>query len=1236
MGILDKFKRAATPRARVVTKDLARLDALEQGLGAKASDYVLSGVDETVLATIATKLSNDELELGASYVNEESPTTARRRLLTQQQPVDLDFTLRYARVLAAGQSPLPDNVAGSKHVSRILRVLFSEVFYGVHTTSAYWKQKTVSLIRQGVTLKAATELVTRLEGDMVDFADLLYHTPQNYYHSPCNLYREAIGHAPWLAEHVAAVIEAAGRVSAKARGEIIEDVARHKLIKTSHYLAFVVALAGDASKAVRETARSALTTAPASEIEPVALEQLASGTVARRAGMVELLAQNPSEAVLIQLKAHREKEKTARINAAIDTLLTASAQSVDDDDDETGYVGMDGQRVDIPPLSPLPTGEPLDFRREDEQALAKVVAEENRKIEKRNEETKRAGHKYRAPLHQDKHVRIVAAMFKNHTPPDAIQNNRVRALFYIRPLHDWAIGLLARMPLEAALRLCVAMNGQALGGWRPRHGGAFGRFVCDFLDSPEGDVRHIEAQHITGKTTISLGYDQDSVAFAPGDLLRFVLRRDYYFNQDDSLFEVDPSVWPYIASNLAVYDEAFGLAPATHIKLDRLAGVQLLQSLPSPPRRYFAPLLEVATGETKAGRTQARQMLKDAPGVDERIVALLDDSRQAVRAGAADWIASRRQQDAATPLKKRLKREKSEIARAAMLSALDALGEDLAGYIGPEALQSEAEKGLKRAKLDKLEWLGLDHLPALHFKGGARVPKEVPTWWLFLAVKLKQPGGNALFDIYLDQLAPADAETLSSWVLESWINYDTATASEDEANAYAKQNAPARQKLYKKYYENFSLEDAFAQLKREVLGNYLNSGAATKGLLALAGRAPAGIAADHVQSYLKKHGSRTSQASSLLELMAAMGDPVTLQVVIAAATRLKQKGVQKFAGSLVDRVAEARDWSMDELADRTIPVAGLAEDGRLELVCGEDEKCYTATLDDTFKLVLQNPAGKTVKSLPAGKDDNTKAAKKQLSASRRELKQVVGMQTARLYEALCAGRVWPLKDFTRDFYNHPVMRQIVERIVWIGLDSAGESLGAFRPTAEGDFTNAEDEDVDIATFSSVRLAHGARMLDEEVKAWEDHLADYEVKSVFAQFGRSLLTLTDELEEKTHIEDRKGWVTDTFTIRGIASKLGYERGESLDGGYFNEYLKPFASAGVAAVIEFSGNCLPEENVAAATMTLSFERYVSGKRRGGAIKLKDVPPVLLSECWNDYRALVAKGAFDENWEKKMPWM
>ena len=679
-----------------------------------------------------------------------------------------------------------------------------------------------------------------------------------------------------------------------------------------------------------------------------------------------------------------------------------------------------------------------------------------------------------------------------------------------------------------------------------------------------------------------------------------------------------------------------GTAPAGADSSSRIAAIRVLQQFPATPERYFRSLLEIATGTTKTGRAEARSLLEDAPGVEEHVIALLEDSRQAARAGAAEWLAERQAMDAIPALKKRFAKEKSELAKAAILTTLKRLGVDLRDQFTPTLLLEEAERGLKKAKLDKLDWLALDHLPSLHFKDGSRVPDDVMKWWLFLAVKLKQPGGNALFDNYLEQLTADGAEQLSMWVLDSWVNYDTARPSDEDGNAYAKTNAKGHFDYLKRWYKEYTLERAFEDLKRQFMSEYPNSGAATKGLLGLAKRATPAVSADRVRHYLKNHGSRTSQSSALLEMLAAAGDAVSLQVIISAATRLKQKGVQNFAGTLVERVAEAKNWSMDELGDRTIPSAGLDEAGTLELPCGPDARMYTARLDESLLLVIRNPDGKVVKALPSGPDETTKASKKSLSASRKELKQVVAMQTARLYESLCSGRRWSLEDWKQDLYGHPVMRKLVERVVWTGFDESGVAVGSFRPTAEGDFTSEKDEDVDLSAVAGIGVAYGVEMDAATGKAWTAHLKDYEIKPLFAQFGRSLLTLPEDLAEATVIDDRRGWLTDTFTFRGNATKLGYERGEAMDAGYFSDYTKGFLSAGVVAVIEFSGNCLPEENVAAAMMTLSFEKYAAGRRSGKTLLLADVPPVLLSECWNDYRAIVAKATFDESWEQKMPWM
>jgi hypothetical protein len=401
-------------------------------------------------------------------------------------------------------------------------------------------------------------------------------------------------------------------------------------------------------------------------------------------------------------------------------------------------------------------------------------------------------------------------------------------------------------------------------------------------------------------------------------------------------------------------------------------------------------------------------------------------------------------------------------------------------------------------------------------------------------------------------------------------------------------------------------------------------------MLALACRAEPISAANRVRWFLKKHGRRSHQAMALLDVLAGIGAPATLQTVVAASVRLKQKSTQAHAAEIAERYAEDRGWSVDELADRTVPTAGFDDDGVLELPCGEDGKLYVARLDAALAIHLFNPDGKAVKGLPAGDDEASGESRKALAAAKKELKQVIDLQAGRLFEAMCVERSWPVADWRSAFHEHPVMRRLAERLVWQGLDAEGLPLGLFRPTQEGDFTDAADAQVAIDGFARVRLAHGALVDAPTCQAWIAHLKDYEVAPFIAQFDTLRAPLSADQAEAEVIKDRIGWVAEILTYRGIAEKRGYERVMG-DGGGCNEYAKSFPGHGITVTIHHSGSHAVDENNKVALKELSF--YKAGHR--GAFRLKDVPPVMLAECWADYHMLAAKGAFDAQWEKVCPW-
>jgi hypothetical protein len=1237
---LGDLARGMLSGTQLVADDLNRLDAVRHGLGEQATDYVRTGEGGSVLSTLATLCTANELEVCNRYVQAESPTAARRAFLARAHPYPYDTIQRYVEVLTAAGALGLDNAPGTKVVPKQIRVLFGEAFLGLPTEANRWPRKALPLKGEGIVLEVALEMVGRFGGAEIDYLDVIYSQGGSKYDSSGgDLYRAVVDLAPLVAASPDVAIAAASRAPAAGRVDFIADLITWKLNRDARFTQFLVAQSGDGSKSVREAATAALSGVGADALEPLAIEVLGKGDVDQRTGMIELLGRLRTPSALTALRAHREKEKTARILAAIDTVLAISENTSLPSTAEDGVLGVasiDGRHIDVPSLRPLAGGDVPKFGAEDRAVLRAAIVAANEQATKQNAENVRRGWKYKMPMLPEGLADRSVDWLNGDARSPRKQDQELQRFLLWGPGRAWIGTALAKMPQATALRWAAALCGSAHNAVQPYGSDLVRGWIHAFLNGPDGDVRHLENLDIEAKTEIRYGPWQNATTRATqkGDLLRSALG-SYAYLQVALAGHPPDAVWPYLAENLDVFDAALGVSAESVNRPDRVAAIRMLTLLPATPGRFFAPLLEAATGVTRAGRAEARALLGDQPEVGQRLISLLSDSRQAVRAGAAEWLADRKDEGAVPALWARLAKEKSELARAALLTALKKLGEDVSTVLGPDALIAEARKGLKAAKLDKLAWLSLDALPAMRFRNGAVAPAEVLRSWISTAYRLKQPGGNALFELYLDQLEPDDAVAISTWILDAWVSYDTAIPSELEANEYAKANAATRFKQMLRWVTDYTEERAFADLRREFLGQYLNSGADSKGLLALAVRAPSALAAGRVRAYLKNHGQRVSQAQALLELLIAIGDPVALQVVIAAATRLKQKGVQKFAGDLIEKVAEARDWTFEELGDRTIPSASFDDDGVLRLAYGEGGKEYEGRLTSELGVVLRNPAGKEVSSLPSADDDASKASKKQLSTTKKELRQILTMQTSRLYEALCAERRWASSDWLAHYHEHPVMRRLIERVVWLGLDEHGGVAGTFRPTAEGDFTNHADEPVEVAKYPAVRIAHGALLDDAVAKAWERHLEDYEVKPLFLQFGRTLLKVSAEQAGNTEIEDRKGWLADAFTIRGIATKLGYEHGPALDGGFFNEYRKPFASAGLAAVIEFTGNTLPEENRPAALISLKFERITRAGTFGRAAKLADVPPVLLSECWNDYRAMAAKGAYDANWERTAAW-
>ena len=704
------------------------------------------------------------------------------------------------------------------------------------------------------------------------------------------------------------------------------------------------------------------------------------------------------------------------------------------------------------------------------------------------------------------------------------------------------------------------------------------------------------------------------------------------------------AVWPYFAANLDLLLDALKSPTQRDYAFDRGAVFDAIATMPAPPSEVVNTLYDLALGTAKSERPNAQAALQNLPGKEARIINALADGKSEVRAIAATWIAALRYEPAIAPIEQALKSEKNDVAKGAFLDALEAFGQPVEKYIDREKLADEARKTVSKGLPKELEWVPWEALPRVRWSdSGSEVEPGLVKGLLVQSYKQKSPEPNAILRKVCGMFDPRDREALGQFVLEGWLREDVRPISPEEALQRARAHAQQLHGWMTSYPQYHQNDPNLGKSVEELTATYLpamqrtpaGSAAPSKGLLAIAAACCSERAAAPVARYLKEYyGTRAAQGKALIAMLAWIEHPTATQLMLSIGSRFRTKSFQEEAARQAEALAERKGWTLSELADRTIPSAGFDETGEMELSYGMRK--FTARLLPDFKIEVFNPDGKKIAALPEPRQDDdaevAKESKKALSTAKKEIKSIVDLQSDRLYEAMCTGRDWSFADWQLYLNQHPIVRRLIQRLVWAQVD--GERVvQTFRPLDDGTLTNASDDAVNVDGSARIRVAHDSVVSSDQSSAWQQHLIDYEIQPLFQQFGKGQYALPEGKRDLDEIHDFKGYLLEAFALRGRALKLGYTRGQAEDGGVFVTYEKRFPTLGINALIEFTGNGLPEENRTVALLGLSFSKIGEAGWHRSKMRLSDVPAVLLSECYQDMRSIAAEGTgFDADWERK----
>jgi hypothetical protein len=697
----------------------------------------------------------------------------------------------------------------------------------------------------------------------------------------------------------------------------------------------------------------------------------------------------------------------------------------------------------------------------------------------------------------------------------------------------------------------------------------------------------------------------------------------------------DDQVWPFVAHNLDWILEESSARQGWGI--DEHALFAAIATLPRPPARLVDRLYTLAVGMRKSDRAPAQAALERDPHRTARAAAALQDGKGDIRLAAAQWLSRIADPSALPALQAAWQREKQDVVRGALLDALIAIGEDAETYLDPANTVAAAEKFVAIGLPSSLAWLDWEALPELTWASGESVPRAVVQWLCGTAVKARSPEPDAVLRHYAALFDATARERLAAHLLAGWLREDLRPISPAEAESRAAQAASSYYGFYSSQngpYTGMSVDQVKAALLSAYVKLPAGSAIASKGLLAVVAACGGHDVVRPAERYLREwYGQRAAQGKALIATLAWVDHPNATQLVLAVGSRFRTKSFQEEAARQAAALAERKGWTVDELADRTIPTAGFDDDGVLELPYGP--RTFTAVLRPDLTVELHDPYGKVIKGLPAPRQsddaDRAKESKKAFSAAKTQLKAIATLQTQRLYEAMCTERSWSAGDWDYYLLRHPVVGPAVRRLVWVAQSDVSGSM-IFRPLDDGSLTDADDNEVSLPEDARVKVAHDSVLSPDQVARWSTHLADYEVTPPFQQLARGVHAITQEMRSKRELTDFTGYVLEAFALRGRAGKLGYTRGQTEDGGWFYTYEKHFPTLGIMASVNFTGNPLPEQNRLVALKELSFQRKTADGRRA-ELTLGDVPAVLVSECWQDMRLLGAEGTgFDPEWEKK----
>ncbi len=348
--------------------------------------------------------------------------------------------------------------------------------------------------------------------------------------------------------------------------------------------------------------------------------------------------------------------------------------------------------------------------------------------------------------------------------------------------------------------------------------------------------------------------------------------------------------------------------------------------------------------------------------------------------------------------------------------------------------------------------------------------------------------------------------------------------------------------------------------------------------------------------------------------------------------RIRQSSTQALIEKYIRETAQNLGVTPSEIEDMATPSFGL-EDGKLEESFGEYKAILSIEGIGKTRLQWYKPDGSPLKSAPSvAKQEEYKDTYKELKNDNTQIQKTLTAQRDRLDRSLVEGRTWSWQAFQDYYFAHGLMSFLTKKLIWT-FEIAEQKQDAFY--LNGQWIDIDEKPLgEISKDTKVSFWHPIHKTADEILAWRNFLAKYEIQQPMKQAYREIYLLTDaEINTINYSNRMAAHVLKQHQFNALAKIRGWKY--SLLGAYDKGYDSETAS--IQLPDDYKAEFWVQEVFADGEWTDSgIYNYVSTDQvrfyqNEQQILMADVPPLIFSEAMRDVDLFVGVASVgnDPNW-------